>query len=273
MLYIIDIEKNITNIIYAIFEANTESTFKCTEELLRRIITENTIEIKNAHLIGTNIKVNGYNAGIRYHSITDIRETNYIVLCKKDKDEYKLVSHTGRINYMNTVELTTCIMNKQIHNCNIKDGKLITTDTYDAIRDSQFESKIVEKYKRYTALTAMLGQKSTFEYDIEGKVVRMKSYTERSKRVIIPDFITSINDGALSGCTLESVTLGSGVEYIGGYAFQGCELSEIVIPEQVKFIGALAFLGNNRLTKAGEYTERIKLQGKATLIIKRYLNE
>ena len=66
----------------------------------------------------------------------------------------------------------------------------------------------------------------------------------------IPESITSIDDGAFSGCTgLTTITIPEGVTSIGNYAFDGCKgLTSITIPENVTSIGDGAFSGCKGLT-------------------------
>ncbi|UKK61349.1 leucine-rich repeat domain-containing protein [Prevotella communis] len=61
--------------------------------------------------------------------------------------------------------------------------------------------------------------------------------------VIIPNSLTSINDGIFDGCSeLASVTIPDGVTSIGKYSFNGCKkLTSITLPSGVVSIGDCAF--------------------------------
>lgn len=70
-------------------------------------------------------------------------------------------------------------------------------------------------------------------------------YEELTENVVIPESITQINAGVLSGYkALRSVTLHEGITAIAKNAFQDCvNLSSIKLPSQLKFIGEYAFSG------------------------------
>lgn len=68
-------------------------------------------------------------------------------------------------------------------------------------------------------------------------------YRHMIKRIVIPNGIVSIDDGAFAFCTnLEGVTIPESVDTIGFGAFAKCEsLTQVTIPEGVKIIGNMAF--------------------------------
>ena len=68
--------------------------------------------------------------------------------------------------------------------------------------------------------------------------------------IVIPDSVTSIGDGAFSGCSsLSSIVIPKSVTSIGDSAFSNCSsLSSIVIPESVTSIGDRAFSGCRSLS-------------------------
>ncbi len=71
------------------------------------------------------------------------------------------------------------------------------------------------------------------------------SCLSKSKRLDIPDSVTSIGDGAFSWCgSLQSISIPDSVTSIGNLAFDGCELLQsISIPDSVTAIGNRAFNG------------------------------
>ena len=70
------------------------------------------------------------------------------------------------------------------------------------------------------------------------------------KNTIIPNSVTSIDNGAFDGCSsLTSITIPNSVKSIGSYAFYDCSsLTSITIPNSVKSIGERAFHGCSSLT-------------------------
>ena len=66
--------------------------------------------------------------------------------------------------------------------------------------------------------------------------------------VVIPNSVTSIGDGAFSGCSsLTSVTIPNSVTNIGSSAFQGSNITSVVIGNRSVNIGAYAFMGCGNL--------------------------
>ena len=76
-------------------------------------------------------------------------------------------------------------------------------------------------------------------------------------KVVLPDSITAIGDGAFAGCTgLKEVIFGNDLEKIGKEAFAGCtSLEKLELPEQISQIGEEAFAGCSRLTLTGGSSE------------------
>lgn len=75
------------------------------------------------------------------------------------------------------------------------------------------------------------------------KLIKCKSKTIR--KVIIPNGVTEIGEGAFSDCDrLTSIVIPEGVTKIGDRAFMGCsKLTKIILPDGVKEIGKKPFSG------------------------------
>ena len=275
MFYVIDVETAILNNLYYIFETNTESTIKCSGEVLKQLISSKAIEVKNVNLSENTLEIKTYANEIHNQLLFGSNSgAEYIVLCLASKNKYKIVKYDGKVEYINTEKLFDYFKQEKIYNYVMQNNKPVLMDRYKVTDNQQFKESIAEKYKKYTALTAMLGSKSTFNYEVEGDVVRLAEYTGESRDMIIPNFITAIKQRAFISKWMQSVTIGNSVEYIGSNAFKGCNISEITIPEQVKFIGGSAFSGNKKLVGIrNDYKETIKILGKSTITFKEYFTE
>ena len=76
------------------------------------------------------------------------------------------------------------------------------------------------------------------------------SYRGTNIELVLPSYITKINQNAFSGCSsLTSITIPDSVTSIGSSAFSGCSgLTSITIPDSVTSIGGGAFSGCKGLT-------------------------
>ena len=80
---------------------------------------------------------------------------------------------------------------------------------------------------------------------------------ERIGKVILPDSITDIGDGAFAGCTnLKEISFGENVVRIGAEAFAGCSsLKTLHLPDSLSQIGEKAFAGCGVSTLTGGSNE------------------
>ena len=75
-----------------------------------------------------------------------------------------------------------------------------------------------------------------------------------TKDIVIPilspqgDRVTSIGEGAFSGCYFTSIEIPDSVISIGAYAFDGCQMASVIIPDSVVEIGEGAFHLCSQLT-------------------------
>jgi hypothetical protein len=76
-------------------------------------------------------------------------------------------------------------------------------------------------------------------------------YGNSISRIVIPNTVTRIEEGAFAGCTaLTSIVIPDSVTWIGDYAFADClSLTEVTIPDSVTSIGQEAFSGCDGLIK------------------------
>ena len=81
------------------------------------------------------------------------------------------------------------------------------------------------------------------------------------EKLVIPEGVTEIGEGAFSGSSLKEVVLPSTLRKIGNSAFSGTQLTKLTLPEGVTEIGSSAFSGSSlkevvlpsTLTQIGDY--------------------
>ena len=103
----------------------------------------------------------------------------------------------------------------------------------------------------YTAKWEVKAEMAGFKFTSTPESCSITGVMDQSvTEIIVPDYVTSINEGAFKGCSkLTSVTIGSGVTSIGNDAFEDCSLlTSIVIPDGVTSIGDYAFENCSSLT-------------------------
>ena len=115
-------------------------------------------------------------------------------------------------------------------------------------------------YNRYEDATYLGNTENPYAVLIRGgnsgiihedtRVIYTEAFEGRNvTSVIIPDSVISIQDGAFWKCeSLESITIGKGVKYIGYDAFNCCSsLKKITIPDNVERVDGSAFSGCSSL--------------------------
>lgn len=140
----------------------------------------------------------------------------------------------------------------------------VLTDIYVAEANEFYSSADGILYdKTKTAIIAYPGGR-TGDYVIENGVTSIGdgafSGCTGLTSITIPEEVTSIGKSAFSGCAgLTSILIPDGITSIGDYAFSKCiELTDIIIPESVTSIGNSAFYGCDNLTiygNPGSYAE------------------
>ena len=242
MLYVIGkITNEDGNISFTTFETNTESTFNCTESYLRYIIIDLKLSVKNVEIHQGKVVVKQWQNEIWLKGTKKDTGAKYTILCNIESGVFKAVGSNERVWYATREMLLSYMKDKKIYNCIFKDGQYELMGMYNVIKDEEFEQKIAEQYARYIALTAMIGGKATFDYTIEGQTVRINKYEGENKNIIIPNFTTAIKQNDFEDTEIDTVSFGSGLEYIGGKAFRGCNMTEVVIPRGIKFTGRWHF--------------------------------
>jgi len=110
-------------------------------------------------------------------------------------------------------------------------------------------------FQNCTSLTSIIVNTGNNKYDSRDNCnaiidTKTNSLIAGCKKTIIPNSVTSIEDGAFYGCSgLTSITIPNSVTSIGDYAFDSCSgLTSITIPNSVTSIGKQAFYNCVRLT-------------------------
>ena len=264
---------------YVLFESHTESFIDADAEVLKNLMLEQKVEIRNVRLIEGTILDGGWPNPThiqntlhnrKWAEADDTEEYRYMLVCKSDEDKFKISSSKKIVSWISGDKLRKIVDKKKVMNCTVDStGTYKSIDAYTIIRDTQLDKLIAEKYNRHIALTSLMGHNMTFEYIIEGAEVRLTKYTGKAKDVIIPKFITSIIQEAFYNEALNKLTLENGLKYIGKKAFFGCNIAEIVIPETVELLFQDTFYGNKQLvTAAGQFTKELKILNKNATIIK-----
>ena len=253
MLYITGVNKG--NIIqYNLFETHTESIIVCEVKHISKLVKRHGMILKNATIDNGELKLNEWPHPMVQSTIGFWEHYNNMLLAKTNNSRFKVLNTNATIKYLDEEDLKSRIIDGRISNCkDFEDSNGITfksTDTYETInKDENFEKYIAKKYKDYIAKTKLLGINSDFDYTIEGKEVKLQKYKGSSKKIIIPNFITTITGEAFYSLEIAEVNLNEGLQHIGSSAFACNNIKYIEIPKTVQFIGRDAFNGNAALLK------------------------
>lgn len=250
MLYVIGINR--TNIErFNIFETHTESVIFGEIKYIIRLLKKWGVALENATICNGELKLKGWPHSMTQDKLGFGESYKYTLLTKISDNKFKTISSNGTVNFVNAEELKSYILRGIIANCDFvttnNETIFKSIDTYTTIKDADFEARIHEKYAIYMAKTKILGLHMDFDYTIEGKEVKLIHYKTKNKKVIIPNFITTIGEGAFNNLDIQEVKLNDGLKYIGSNAFRHNNIKHITIPKTAEFIGTGAFSGNSEL--------------------------
>ena len=258
---------------------------------LHDILSSYKAEVANAYLYQNEIKISNYINKIEIHSMQEAMK-DYVdisdhldkmktdkkctwLLVAKETNTYKIVSCHGIIANVSSRKLKALINTNQIANCRLEDNKFISTDTYEIMPNKEFENTIAEKYKVFQAKALMLGYGNiSFEYEIENKQVKIRTYTGSSSNIILPSFITVIMKDAFHSVNTETLELNEGLKLIGVGAFVApnkiIQLRFIEIPSTVELIEPKAFSFNYNKSIQEDVTKNVgfKLRNDKTIILR-----
>ena len=263
MIYVIGTSetliKNSIITVYRLFETHTESVFYGEEKFIKKLITKHKLIIKNMTIDNGIIKLKDwvYPFTAEYendHENEKYTVFKYILLGKLNANKFKLVDKNGQIKHVNNKELSNLTEKDRIINCTAitTDGVLTfkSIDTHNINTDPKFEEYIHNKYKAFEGKSLVVGKNISFDYNVEGEEVRLTRYTGRDKKVILPNFITTINTRAFyssfvfENTDITEITLNQNLRFIGSSAFFMNELRNVELPQSVEFVGQRAFSSN-----------------------------
>ena len=276
MIYVVSISSYGDINRYTFLESTTESFFEGNEEVVIDLVSKQMLDKRHMSLVTGETDKIWFHDTQRLHTESNI-ESTYLLLCEISNNAFKLVRYNyndifcREVVIRNRKELVRLTRLNKVVNCRIRDGKMESVGADTLTKDTEFAEYIDKQYKRYTAMTAILGCEMSFDYTIEGKEVKLQRYTGQSKRIIIPNFITAIMGSACFGQEIEALTINNGLKAIGNYALGKNKIPEVSIPDSVGFIGINAFIDNRGLTNyPGSYTEKIRLMSDNTAALDNY---
>ena len=250
MLYVTAINNNTKQ--YSLFENHTESLLIIDIECLNDLVNKHRMHIKNATLDNGKLKLNKWPHTMQRKSYGDIDNYGLILLAKMGETRFKLTNDHGQVKYINDTKLKSSILAEKIGNCDYisADSSVFRSiDTYEIIKNEQLEDYIAKQYEKYIAKTALLGIDARFTYSIENSEVKITEYLGKSKKLMLPSFVTTILNGVFNYKGINEVNLSEGLKFIGAHAFRDNEIGTIAIPSTVELIGEEAFRGNRELVE------------------------
>ena len=231
--------------IYHMFDTHTESIFKEVDSGLLNLIDKHGMTVKNIHVKDGVIHMNKWPQPIQIYSKYETDQiSDYVLLTKVSEQSFKLVHPKGMVVYHTDKELKDFIGRGVVANCDFvgdSERTYRSIDTYIENTDPEFTRYIAIEYAKFRAKVSMLGLDIRFEYVIEGNDVKITAYTGTSKRVIVPNFVTTILGRSLMFQDISDLTLNEGLKYIGANSFTNNSLKSVQIPSTVQFMWANSF--------------------------------
>lgn len=237
MMYIIRIS-NWNKPVYRVIDTNTDSIIDGDKDYIIDIARKCKLGIKNAEIKGRKLVIDEWQDCIQYNGYDKYIDRNYVLVGKINNDKYRLVySSSGKPICMSKYSLRMKAINNEIANYHIKNTNGEIEYFEKDVLDIRPDSELVDiKYNKFIAKSALLGTDMSFNYTIEGKNVKLLKYTGKSKRVIVPSFVTSIGTEAFKDTEIEEIKLSEGLRFIGINAFEQTELKEIVLPNTLEYM-------------------------------------
>ena len=266
MLYLMSIDNKNNKNIYNIFETHTESLLAGNGDYIKRLALMYKMEPVNMTVTKDAIKVKTWPQPTPENLLN--RQYKYILLAKATEQKFKMLRFDGKIIYFTAQELKNAIRIKFVCNCSYSDDEYKSMDTYNIKLDNKFQIYIDKKYEEFIAKTILLGMDIKFSYIIENEDIKIIDYNGTSRKIIIPNFITTICSGAFRNYSIDEIRLNDGLKHIGEKAFAYNDIDNIEIPKSVMFVGYQAFIRSvnaTNVSKGNNQTIR-KLNSKTILL-------
>lgn len=254
MLYITEIHKSQTGTRYKLYDTHTGSARLCSYGFIYRYIRTGT-EIKNATVVDGTLVIKKWPNSIKTFVNNEQSGCNNILIAKISDNKFKIVSNTDGELLIDDTDLKKLIVGNNVANCSyeMKQGEVVykSIDTIDVTEDIEFNNYIEKQYSVFSAKSSLMGIDMSFDYEVEGKEVRLIKYTGTSKKVMIPSFITSIKWAAFFDQQIEHLKLTEGLKYIGESAFGYNRIGSLEIPDSLVLYWDGAFDNNSELYNNG----------------------
>ena len=244
MLYLIGIQRQYRPIKYTVFETITLSVENMTLTKIRELSKFNSMSTMNFSIKGQRISMNAWP-----HDILSKQNSNKLILLTKTHDSvYRLIDLKGKVKNVGYGEFQSIIHELRIANCDMveryNEGKGVQysfRDSYVIPLDAGFKHSVEIKYNIFRSKALTLGLDISFDYILEGENVKLVKYTGTSKKVILPNFITAICNGAFKFKHINELTLNAGLRHIGSGAFTHTGITYVEIPKNTEFMSEQAF--------------------------------
>lgn len=241
MFFIISMNSNRFNRVYRLYDNKTDSYFSLLASNLEKMVGSKDIEIYNSEVLKSQ-----YNGNIYYDNI----DTYYVLVSITDGCRYKMLSNYGYIENCTKEEVIMLTKQGLVDNCRFNTGNL-TIECISEVEiietDTEFTRYIADENVKYNIKSKLLGFPSKLSILVEGHNVVLVEFDGNSDKIVLPEFIVSIDKEVFRQLDTGTIKLNNGLKYIGKHAFANCNIRQIVLPDTLKYVYGSAFYGNDRL--------------------------
>lgn len=283
MFYVIGVYQGIgAGMNYIMYETCTESIIIRSESCVKQMMIQYKVGIENIIVDGGRLKLKKWPHKIMRKNRDGrvIDGCEYVLISQVSNTLFKVVSDENCVENLRDTQLKRLIKEERVANCDFietADGPIYRSTGVMAVNtEKKFKESIAKKYKEFIAKSSLLGLDLEFDYTIENNDVVLATYTGTSKKVIIPNFITTIRTYAFYESGIEQVIFKDGLKNIGLGAFQGNRISKVEIPATVELICPEAFSENTGLIGSVQLQfnkDTLKINNENALILDRRISK